>query len=244
MAPSPAAHRVRLVPALLAVVFAGSTVLFSVLWSMSALPSAPDVEIGFQNRYLGSEHAEAVDSVYRNGPAEKAGLRVGDRIIAFDGAPVVDSSSLTGYWRRRRPGDTVRLTVERPGVSSPLRIETKFRKRQTALGGPAAWVRNSFPVPFVVVGLAVLFLRLEDRNVWLLALLFGGFAASPGFPNGTDGIPASLRPFASAYQTLFLGLLGPLFYFFFAVFPARSPLDRRWPWLKWAAVGAGLCMAG
>ena len=34
-----------------------------------------------------------------------------------------------------------------------------------------------YPVPFVVVGLAVLLLRPDDRNAWLLALVFAGFVA-------------------------------------------------------------------
>ncbi len=242
MAPPPAARRVRLVPTLLAVVFAGSTVLFTILWSISVRPTAPDVEIGFQNRYLGPEREEAVESVYRGSPAEKAGLLAGDRIVAFDGVRIADSSSMYSHWRDHKAGQTVRLTVERPGLSSPIFLTAEFRKRRNGLG-PVGWVRNFFPVPFVVVGLTVLFLRLEDRNVWILALLFGAFAATPGFPTGTTAIPASLRLFATGYQTLFLSLLGPLFYFFFAVFPSRSPLDRRWPWLKWAAIGGGLSLA-
>jgi len=37
-------------------------------------------------------------------------------------------------------------------------------------------------------------------------------------------------------------MLGPLFYLFFAVFPLRSPLDRRFPWLKWAGLAFGACI--
>jgi len=34
----------------------------------------------------------------------------------------------------------------------------------------------------------------------------------------------------------------PLFYLFFAVFPQQSPLDRRFPWLKWAGLLLGVCI--
>jgi serine phosphatase RsbU (regulator of sigma subunit) len=34
-----------------------------------------------------------------------------------------------------------------------------------------------------------------------------------------------------------------MFYFFFAVFPTRSPLDRRLPWLKWIALVIGVFLA-
>src|SRR5215470_5920760 len=39
-----------------------------------------------------------------------------------------------------------------------------------------------------------------------------------------------------AFRTIFLGLLGPVFYLFFAEFPVRAPLDQKMPWLKWVAL--------
>src|SRR5215470_20016998 len=39
-----------------------------------------------------------------------------------------------------------------------------------------------------------------------------------------------------AFRTIFLGLLGPVFYLFFAEFPVRAPLDQKLPWLKWVAL--------
>jgi sigma-B regulation protein RsbU (phosphoserine phosphatase) len=46
------------------------------------------------------------------------------------------------------------------------------------------------------------------------------------------------------YSGIFLGAIGASFYFLCAVFPARSPIDRRLPWLKWVAVVFGLMDAG
>jgi sigma-B regulation protein RsbU (phosphoserine phosphatase) len=107
----------------------------------------------------------------------------------------------------------------------------------------ATGVRSLFPLPFVVVGLTVLFLRLKDPHAWLLALLFASFVPIPGVPNDYVGVLPALRPFARAYQAIFLGQLGSLFYFFFAVFPVRSSLDRRLPWLKWVGVATGMVLA-
>ena len=100
-----------------------------------------------------------------------------------------------------------------------------------------------YPFAFLMVGLAVLFLRLEDPNAWLVALMFGGFIAIPGFANSFLGVPASLRPLAIAYRAIFDNMVPALFYFFFAVFPTQSPLDRRVPWLKWLALVLGLALA-
>jgi hypothetical protein len=91
------------------------------------------------------------------------------------------------------------------------------------------------------VAFAVLFLRLEEPNAWLLALLFCAFAASAPLLNPL-AISSSLRAFAFAFRAVFAGMLAPLFYLFFAVFPLRSHLDRRLPWLKWVGLLFGVCI--
>ena len=205
---------------------------------MVAVRWQPKVELGFEN-----SPSLLVTGVYKNSPAEKAGLRQGDRILAIDGQSLGDGSSLFKVYRPHEPGDTVSLTVARPGRTAPITLTGVFRRRQQRANEGqiteifAEEVRNSFPVPFVVVGLAVLFLRVEDPKVWLLALLFASFVGTPSFPD--EALAPALRTFALAYKAVFLGMLGPLFYFFFSVFPAGSPVDRRLPWLKWVALALG-----
>jgi hypothetical protein len=90
----------------------------------------------------------------------------------------------------------------------------------------------------------ILLLRPEDRNVWLLACFFAGIVSASGFPDNFQTAPAPLRLWIELYGGIFLGALGASFYFLCAVFPARSPIDRRLPWLKWAALVLGLANAG
>jgi len=85
----------------------------------------------------------------------------------------------------------------------------------------------------------VLLLRFDDANAWLLALLFCAFVAVPDLLNPA-AIHPGLREFAFAYRSVFNSLLCSLFYIFFAVFPVRSPLDQRFPWLKWVALALGM----
>ena len=87
----------------------------------------------------------------------------------------------------------------------------------------------------------MLFLRVEDRNAWLLALVFGTFIAAADMPDEFAAAPPNLQSFILAYRTLMDSVLTGLFYFFFAVFPSRSPIDRKVPWLKWALLLACLC---
>ena len=107
----------------------------------------------------------------------------------------------------------------------------------------ARQILGSYPIAFLVVGLAVLFMRLEDRNAWLLALLFAGFIAVSNFPEAFVAAQGIMRSFLLAYRSIFVGLIAPLFYFFFAVFPTRSPLDIRLPWLKWLLLAVGVLIS-
>ncbi|MEU8797016.1 site-2 protease family protein [Spirillospora sp. NPDC048819] len=59
-------------------------------------------------------------------PAAQAGLRAGDRVIAFDGTPVADWDGLTRAIDRAEPGQAVRLVVRRPGAEEPLTLPVKL----------------------------------------------------------------------------------------------------------------------
>ena len=229
-----------------ALFYAAATLLYSTLWMIDArgTQDLSAVELGFGTDFIPAEGVQLVKSVYAASPAEKAGLLAGDKIILIDGNKVEDENFLMRTWKQHSPGDTVRMSINRPGVKNVVHVTGVFRLRQsTASEGNieqfASEVRNSFPVPFVVVGLIVLFLRIEDPIVWMLALLFGSFVATPSFSNKLSMAPAFL-PFAMSYQSIFLSLVGPFFYFFFAVFPVRSLIDRRVPWLKWVSIFIGL----
>lgn len=228
--------------AALALVLAVGTLGYTVLLMAATRPARqPGVELGFDYSYRPADRTHLVTSVRTGSPAKRAGLLPGDRIVAINGQPHEDETYLSRAWMQHQPGDTIRLTIERPGNSSPLILTGVFsQRRQGGQQQMAERIRFFFPVPFVLVGLAALFLHLEDRNVWLLALLFASLGASAGTPKGFGNIAPALRPVGTAYQAVLISVVGPLLYFFFATFPARAPVDRRLPWLKWAAIAAGL----
>ncbi|MGA9406505.1 MAG: SpoIIE family protein phosphatase [Bacteroidota bacterium] len=240
---------VHLVIVALAIIYAAATLFYSILWMVDVRTKSqlPAVELGFDTDFIMAKHIQSVKSVYPGSPAEKAGLFRGDEIFAFNGHPIEDDNYLNTVWNQHKPGDSIELSLNRPGVMFPLHLIGVYRLRQSAtsegnLEHLAGEVLNSFPVPFVVVGLIVLFLRVEDPIVWLLALMCGSFVATPSFTNNLAMAPA-VRPFAMGYKAFFNGMLASFFYFFFAVFPVRSPIDRRVPWLKWVAIILGMSLA-
>jgi len=237
----------------LAAVFAVLTILYSAAWMyyIRRPLAQPPVEVGFDESY--SSAGVEIHNVHPNSPAEKSGLRVNDRIVAINGNRADSASAwddlLSRTWRSSQPGDTVTLTLQRPGQSTPVVITPRFRARQgegdtkTMARAIAAQIVGSYPLLFLVVGLAVLFLRIEDRNAWLLALVFATFITAGDMPGEFFAAPQHLRSFLLAYRTLLGSVLTGLFYFFFAVFPTRSPIDRRVPWLKWALLASAICLS-
>ena len=233
--PKPAMRRPLLM--ILGLLFAAATVTYSFVW-MYYVRWDFDAEIGLDTReFSPATGSMKIINIYPGGPAEQAGIKADDEIVAIDGTSLAaaDPNLFQKTWLHRKPGDTVTLTVRRPGQPALLKITAAFRAvaRPSSIQGIAEQAVASYPVVFLVVGLAVLFLRIEDRNAWLLAVLCAGLIAASPVPPSVVAMSASLRAFMFAYRAIFIGVLAFTFYLFFAGFPQRSPLDRRLPWLKW-----------
>ena len=227
-----------------ALIFSAATVVYSCLW-MYYVRLHPHIELGMSTTFSSSTRVDEITMVQKGSPADEAGLRTNDRIIGVNGQKLdAYATGLSSAWSKGRPGDVVALTIQRPGVQQPLVIQAKFRP----LAGPnltlgrslALQIMGSYPVLFLIVGLSVLFTRVEDPSAWLLALLFAGFIAVSDLPSSFMTLRGIVLPFMLGYRALFVGVLTPVFYYFFAVFPARSPLDRHLPQLKWVLLASGV----
>jgi hypothetical protein len=87
------------------------------------------------------------------------------------------------------------------------------------------------PLLFLMVGVTVLFLHLEDPYAWGLAVLFAAFIACAPLGEGGQG-NAAVRRLTTFYHLLLAALSPAIFCYFFAVFPVSSAIDRRLPKLK------------
>ena len=78
------------------------------------------VQVGDQGGSLGG--GALLAAVSPGGPAAKAGLREGDVVTAVDDRPIADADGLIAATRSHRPGDEVRLQVQRGGDTRTVRV--------------------------------------------------------------------------------------------------------------------------
>jgi Do/DeqQ family serine protease len=64
-----------------------------------------------------------VNSVQAGGPAEKAGIKMGDVITAFNGTPVLDNNNLRNQVASTQPGTDVTLTLLRDGREERVTVK-------------------------------------------------------------------------------------------------------------------------
>lgn len=74
---------------------------------------------------LETRRAPIIGSILAGSPAERAGLREGDRLIAIDGRPLADTTDLRRRVKAMRPGATLRLEFERDGARRTVSITTE-----------------------------------------------------------------------------------------------------------------------
>lgn len=110
-------------------------------WRWPFCPPCPEVTPGPLPERIPTPPAGGfgarVERVMPDTPAEKAGLRAGDVIVAVDNDPVTPGRSLADLIARYRPGDKVTLTVRRGNETLELRVrlgEHPERPGQAYLG--------------------------------------------------------------------------------------------------------------
>jgi putative serine protease PepD len=60
--------------------------------------------------------------VVAGGPADKAGLRAGDRIVSLAGRPITQSSDVSQAVTAKKPGDAVALRIRRDGSERTINV--------------------------------------------------------------------------------------------------------------------------
>jgi hypothetical protein len=96
-----------------------------------------------------------VDSVLEGLPAQKAGLKVHDIIVAIDGDKPVSQDRLREILRSKKPGDTIKLSVISKGKQEDIKIKLDAYdpEKLGATGQMAFRVPGEMNLPFNVEGM-------------------------------------------------------------------------------------------
>ena len=102
--------------------------------ALPALERGESVERAYLGVRMGPapEGGAAVGSVEPGGPAERGGLQGGDRIVEIEGQPVDDSDDVSGAVNAGRPGQELRIVVERGGQRRTLTVELGTQPERVA----------------------------------------------------------------------------------------------------------------
>lgn len=119
--------------------------------------------LGIQMSDVGGRGPCIIEGATRDGPAEAAGLRSYDRVIAVDGKPIVNCSALLAEITAHAPGDTVEVKVDRLG--RPLAVKAQLTTRDALL-------RHMIGQPMVATDLV----GVEDGEIYDLSALHGQMA--------------------------------------------------------------------
>lgn len=136
----------------------------SVAGTASAAPRASNPAfLGIQMMDAGGRGPCMIQEATRSGPAEAAGLRSGDRVIAVDGKAIANCSALLDEIMAHVPGETIAIKVERFGTALSVKAQLTTRD---------ALLHNMIGKPMVETDL----LGVDDGATYDLSSLHGQMA--------------------------------------------------------------------
>ncbi len=188
-------------------------------------------------------------------PAEKAGLRVGDVILRFDGVQLTSDGQFTRLIRANPPGKKVRIDLLRN--HQPLTIDATLGKRPphtirfwgSEIAGSPRKVISIFYLPwllfpffFFIVGAFIGWLKPRDSVAFQCSFLFLCIGAAT-FSIGTPFLaswPYWVLGILLCIIEISTGLIPPLILRGLSIFPNPSRLGKvlwKWQWTAWLFFG-------
>lgn len=181
--------------------------------------------LSLPNLGLAFGSGDMVAGVEPDGPAERAGIRVGDRITTINGVSPLAGESYVDHGQ-----EVVPVTVQREGQTLALEI-VPVAPIPGELVGPVAFLLTG--LTFWIMAVVVLALKPHDAAAQMLVV--GLLLAALGSP---VLLLADVGPgWASMLMTAIILVLGPLVVHYHTVFPER--IEHRWKGAMLAALYLG-----
>jgi phosphoserine phosphatase RsbU/P len=191
------------------------------------------------------------DSTGRPSPSFAAGLRTSDRIVDIvtaDGVshPIRSITEFREARRALRRGAAWTMAVERGPERAPLRLDMPIVPVDALPGDypsefQLAWFTFIIPLAAIATACLLGFGKPTSDQAFVGALMFLAFACFwETFPNY---MPSGLRLLTVASRSIGLTLLFYLVMHFFFIFPTRSVIDLRLPWLRRSLLALLLALA-
>lgn len=148
---------------ILGVRWAGLVICFVASTALAAPRASNPAFLGVQMLDMGGRGPCMIETATHGGPAEAAGLRSGDQVLAVDGKPIANCSALLDQITAHAPGDVVEVKIQRFGTALAIKAQLTTRD---------ALLRNVIGKPMVETD----FVGLEDGTVYDLSALHGQMA--------------------------------------------------------------------
>lgn len=120
----------------------------------------------------GGDTGVRIEHVVRGGPADKAGVKNGDRIVAIEGKSVTRAGEVSGTVTQHKAGETITLSVERGGNAINASVMLAARPssdeilKMDLVGAPAPAFVNAKPLTGAPASLASLKGRVVVVDFW------------------------------------------------------------------------------
>jgi len=190
-----------------------------------------------------------VVQVHPGGPAARAGVRVGDRVLAVGPVPSDAEGALAVQARAVRPGDTLVYRLERDGAVFDAIVPVE-PAHHTTRGAALALFFAGTAVAWCAIGFFVWLRRASDARATVFGLLCATAASTylliPVLSAQSAG--GGLEPAGRADPALFAAILAfsavgaafaALLLHFALIFPRPRPVVGTWPQaIHWAWAGS------
>ena len=160
--------------------------------------------------------------------ADVSALRDGDEVVSLDGQKLGYIRKYFETFTRLTPGATYMMVVRRDGRTEAHTLHTASYHVSVQI--LAIFAQLVLPATFLLIGLAVFFLRRDDKQALLLALMLG--MSLGGYPPSSlvlADLPWWLAGIMTAVLLVGACAVLPVILHFFLIFPERSPVLVRFP---------------